>query len=125
MNYDYLIAGVAFVCIWIVLYLLNIKKTTAILKNKRNKKNKETIITEYKYLCSKFGINIKNLLNKKMAIVISFIDAFIITVVFLIIMLIPLKMMWQLLIGFVLLFGLIYSIYEILGRMLVKKGYKE
>lgn len=125
MNYDYIIAGIAFVCIFIVLFVFNTKRTKDMLKNKKSKKNKELFITEYKYLCNKFNININNLLTKKMAFVISIIDSFIITIVFLVIMLIPLAIMWQLLIGFVLLFGLIYSIYEIVGRILVKKGYKE
>ena len=38
---------------------------------------------------------------------------------------IDLYIVWQLLIGFVLLFALIYSLYEIYGRHLVKKGYQK
>ena len=51
----------------------------------------------------------------------AIINAFIISSVVTIISNIKLKMMWQLLIGFVLLFALIYSLYEIYGRHLIKK----
>ena len=55
----------------------------------------------------------------------SFCNAFIISLTSTIICNIPLKMYYQLAIGFVILFGLIYSIFEIVGRHLNKKWGKE
>ncbi|MCR5787938.1 MAG: hypothetical protein K6G37_02520, partial [Bacilli bacterium] len=54
----------------------------------------------------------------------SLINGFIISVTVTVISNIKLHIAWQLLIGFALVFGLIYSVYEIYGRHLVKKGWK-
>jgi hypothetical protein len=88
----------------------------------KNKKKKNNEIMEVNYLVGKFKLDKKKLFNKKVTLICSLINAFIISSVVTIISNIKLKMMWQLLIGFVLLFGLIYSLYEIYGRILVKKG---
>ena len=56
---------------------------------------------------------------------VSLIDAFIISFVFVVITIIPWDMGFSMLLGFVLLFGLIYALYEILGRVLVKKGWSK
>ena len=53
------------------------------------------------------------------ALINSFIIAFVSTVI----SAIPAHVVWQLLVGFVLIFGLIYALYEIYGRILVKKGW--
>ena len=55
----------------------------------------------------------------------SFCNAFIISLTCTIISNIPLKMYFQLAIGFIILFALIYSIFEIVGRHLNKKWGKE
>ena len=69
-------------------------------------------------------------LNHKMNLnyvffMVSLIDAFIISFVFVVITIIPWDMGFSMLLGFVLLFGLIYALYEILGRVLVKKGWSK
>ena len=48
-----------------------------------------------------------------------------IVTVFLVISSIPWSIGFSMLLGFVLLFGLIYSLYEFLGRSLVKKGWSK
>ena len=55
----------------------------------------------------------------------SIIDAFIISFVTTFITIIKLDTIWQILIGFVLLFVLIYAFYEIYGRHLINKGLQE
>ena len=55
----------------------------------------------------------------------SFCNAFVISLTCTIISNIPLKMYFQLAIGFIIIFALIYSIFEIVGRHLNKKWGKE
>ena len=89
-------------------------------KGKKRKKNNE--LTEVTYLTSKFNLD-KNKLNlNKLLIVISIINAFIISLVSVVVMLIRINVILQLIIGFVLLISLIYALYELLGRFLVMKG---
>ena len=81
-------------------------------------------IMEFSYLIYKFKLDKNKVLYKPMGLYCALINGFIISGVVTIISNIKVKMIWQLLIGFVLLFGLIYSVYEIYGRILVKKGWK-
>jgi hypothetical protein len=92
-------------------------------KKPRKKDIKEII--EIKYLSITYGIVKEKILTKKFMFIISIIDAFIISSVFLVITLLPYGIFWQLLVGFAMLLGLIYSIYSILGRVLSKKGYDQ
>ncbi len=105
-------------------YLINKRKLKHMTNKSKSKKTKgpkkEKSIGELDYLISRFKLN-KRKLNKEKAIIwISLINSFIISFVSCIVMLLPLKMIWQLLIAFVLLFALIYSLYEIYGRHLKK-----
>ena len=96
------------------------------LKNKKNRKNKDKYIFSVKYLMNKFKLKKEKLLTKKLLFIYSILDSFIITLVFMIISLIEVPFIVQLFIGFALLFALIYAIYELLGRYLKKKeGYYE
>ena len=104
--------------VFIVDYLFVMKR-----KLKGKKKNNE--IMEVNYLVAKFKLDRNNIYLKPMCLWCSLINGFIISLTVTVISNIKLKMMWQLLIGFVLLFGLIYSIYEIYGRHLVRKGWKK
>ncbi|MBR5662997.1 MAG: hypothetical protein IKX00_05100 [Bacilli bacterium] len=90
----------------------------------KNKKIKNDQIMEFGYLIYKFKLDKNKVLYKPMGLYCALINGFIISGVVTIISNIKLKMIWQLLIGFVLLFGFIYSVYEIYGRILVKKGWK-
>ena len=92
-----------------------------IIGKKKRKKNVD--ITEIFYLVSKFKLDKTKLPYKYLLLGISLINAFIISLVAVVIMLIKIHIVFQLMIGFVLLFGLIYSCYELLGRYLVKKGF--
>lgn len=115
---------IVFLIVFLVDYLFILKrKSNYLLNNRVNKKKKKVDIMEISYLAFKFKIEKTSLYKKSIILWISFLNAFIISLVSTVISSIPLKMGWQLLIGFVLLFGLIYAIYDIFGRILVKKGY--
>lgn len=104
---------VAYLIVFIVTFLLNKHK----LKSKKKKE-----IGEINYLTKKFNLDSKKLNVKGMLVWISIIDAFIISFVGTFIIIIPVSFIWQILIGFVMLFGLIYALFEIYGRHLVNKG---
>lgn len=130
MNYElslYLSLGV-FILVFVVDYfLINKRKLTLIKKKgitKKGKKKKIKNIGELDYIIGKFKLDFKKINSDRAIIWISLINSFIIAIVSFIIMIIPLKIMWQMLIAFVLLFCLIYSLYEIYGRHLKKEQMK-
>ena len=90
-------------------------------KKKSKKKKKEKPLMEIEYLCNKFKLNRNKLNYKEFMFVFPLINSFIITIVTLILELIKIPFIFRLAIGFVLLLGLIYAIYEIYGNRLKKK----
>ena len=105
-------------------YLINKKRLYLITnkgKNKKGKNKKIKNIGELDYLIMKFKLDKKKINQNKAIFWIAIINSFIISSVSCVIMLIPLKLMWQMLIAFALLFALIYSIYEILQTETVPK----
>lgn len=101
-----------FLIVFIVTFLLNYRKV---------KKKKFDSIGEMNYLILKFKLN-KNKINYKREILyISIINSFIISSVGTFVTWLDIMIILQLALGFVLLFLLIYSLYEIYGRHLVKK----
>ena len=109
--------GAIFIIVSLV-YLLFVNK-------KRLKKDKIKEMGEVSYIVGKFKLNTKKINLKSIVITIGFINAFIISFVCMIVAAIPLKMIWQLSIGFVLLFALVYSLYEIYGRILISLGWSK
>ena len=108
------------IIIFIVDYVFVMKR-----KLKGTKKKNKDDIMEISYLIGKFKLDKSKVLYKPVALWCALLNGFIISFVSTIICNIKLHLMWQLLIGFVLLFALIYSVYEIYGRHLVKKGWKK
>lgn len=111
-----IIAIIMFILIFFVSYLLNIFKLGVYAKEKVHK------ILEVRYLCIKFNIREETLLNKGFLLFTSLINSLIMTGVFLVIELLDMHIMFRLMIGFILLLGLIYSIYGILGKFLERRG---
>lgn len=131
MNYEesiYIFIGLMII-IFIVDYFIINKRKLKLINNKgvtkKGKKKKVKTIGEIDYLVYKFKLNPKTINKDKMILWISIINSFIISIVSSIIMLMPFKIMWQMLIAFVLLFGLIYSLYEIYGRHLKNQEEKK
>lgn len=114
----------AFILVFLIDYFLINKKKLNLIKNKgktkKGKTKKIKNIGELDYVIAKFKLDFKKIDTEKAIIWISLINSFIISLVSFIIMIIPLKIAWQMLIAFALLFGLIYSLYEIYGRHLKK-----
>jgi len=126
MNYEeafYLFLGLL-ILIYIIDYFLINKHRLKLIRNngitKKGKKKKAKNISELDYLVSKFKLNKDKLNEEKVIIWISLINSFIIAITSSIIILLPFKLMWQMLIAFIMLFGLIYALYEIYGRHLKK-----
>ncbi|MBR1679634.1 MAG: hypothetical protein IJ772_00720 [Bacilli bacterium] len=105
-----------FLIIFVLLYFIYLRQI------KRKKKRE---IIELVYLQNKFHLDSKKLNARKQILWISMIDAFIMSFVWTFMNFIPVDFGWQLMIAFVLVFALIYSMYEIYGRHLVKKGYQK
>lgn len=122
MNYKE--AVIVFVILMIIIFIVDYfvinKRKLKNLNAKGVKNKKKKSIGEIDYLVVKFGLNPKKINKKRVILDISIINSFIISIVSSVIMLMPLKLVWQMLIAFALLFGLIYSLYEIYGRHLKK-----
>lgn len=100
------------------IYYLNKKKS------KKSKRKKDyTICLEMKYLIKKFKITSSVVDTNKMAIIISLVDAFIIATTLTLMMIISTNFIIQVPIGFLIALVLIYFSYEILGRILKKRGF--
>ena len=94
-------------------------------KRLKSKKIKNTDILEISYLIGKFKLDPNKILFKPLSLYCALINGFIISFTVTVISNIKVHMIFQLLIGFVMLFGLIYSVYEIYGRILIKKGWQK
>lgn len=115
MN-DYIISLICFVLILVVSFIIFMIINLRLVNKKEYYK-----ILGMEYLVNKFNLNKAKVSFKKIAITTSVINSFIIAFVATIVYMIPLKLFFQLGIGFVLLIILIYAIYEIYGRFLHKK----
>ena len=132
MN-EYLLSVCIFIALFIIVFVVDYflinKRKLNLIRNKgvtkKGKQKKIKNISEIDYLSFKFKLDTKKLDMDKMIIVISIINAFIISIVSSVIMLMPFAIMWQMIIAFALLFGLIYALYEIYGRHLKRKEEKK
>lgn len=107
---------VLYCIVFVVNYIWNLRKV---------KKKKYDAIGEMNYLIAKFKLDKKRIDYKKEILYISLINSFIIASVGIFVTCLNIMMILQLAIGFVLLFALIYTLYEIYGRHLVKKTRRE
>ena len=110
--YDLLFFLIVFLVVFVINYLMSVKKI---------KKRKKIELVDY--LVVRFKLSSKKIKARKMVLTISLINAFIISSVATCITMLDISFIWQFMIGFVLVFALIYSLYEIYGRYLVRKGY--
>ena len=94
-------------------------------KKKTKKKQKQVEVGELNYLVSKFKLDQKKLNWKNLAIMFALINAFIMAFVVAILEFVSGEFYIKLPIAFVLIFALIYSLYEIYGRYLKNKQERE
>ena len=111
---------VVYLLVFLVYYFYICRK-----KKRKNQKSKRgfRITSEMYYLITKFKLDEKSLDIKKLAKGVALINAFIIAFVSTVLISLKMQTILRLLIGFVLLFILIYACYEIYGNYL-KKGRK-
>lgn len=105
-----------FILLFIIVFIANF-----MLNHRKVKKKKFDSIGEMNYLISKFKLNKKKINYKHEIFYISFINSFIISSVGTFVTCLDIMIILQLALGFILLFALIYSLYEIYGRHLLKK----
>lgn len=126
IGYYILSFFVIYVVVFVLHYFFLTKPAIDEVLGKAKKKSKKVNkkgprkIGEVEYLVYKFKLDRKKLNYQSLKIMIPLLNSFIITFVTFIIELIPVKIVFKLLIGFVLLTALIYAIYEIYGRHLLK-----
>ena len=116
-----------FIVVFLINFLLIFKRGYENIKKQKSKKKNKKLeeFVGLSYLIPKFKLDINKMNLNYVFFMVSLIDAFIISFVFVVITIIPWDMGFSMLLGFVLLFGLIYALYEILGRVLVKKGWSK
>ena len=120
-------AGIFFLILLVIVFLVDYlfikRRYLRRVKKKKNKKNKE--LTKIVYLVSKFNLDKNKLPMPLLLFIISLINAFIISLVAVVVILSNTYVVLELLLGFILLFALIYAIYELLGRYLERRGYSK
>ncbi len=94
------------------------------LNNKNKKKKKHSDIMEIRYLSITANINKELLMHRRFLLLFGIINAFIVDIVFVIVMVIKVPIFIKFVLGLFLFLGLIYSIYGILGKILVMKGFE-
>lgn len=104
---------IVFIIIFIINYFLYIRKKKRLNKNK--------VPVELYYLVSMYKLDIKKIKYKKFLWIYSFINTFIVSTIYIIVVYLVEGFLWQLLIGTVLLILLIIICYGILGRYYQKK----
>ncbi len=102
-----------------------IGRLTLYLMGKMGKKHKEKsgISVEIKYLISKFNLKKSKLDKKRYAAIISFLDAIIISATLIIVITITDNFFLEMILGLFIVIMFIYILYEILGRILIWKGF--
>lgn len=95
------------------------------LSRKKSKINesKNGIAVEMKYLINKFKLVESKIDKKSFAAIISFLDAIIISGSLIIVIVITDNTVFEMILGLIVVTILIYVIYEILGKILIKKGF--
>ncbi len=118
---------ILFILVFLVNYLLVYKYEYTNIKKEKNKKKRKKLedFLGFSYLIPRFSLDVKKMNLEFTFFYLSLINAFIIAFVFMVLLFVPWDIGFSLLLGFVLLFGLIFSLYEIFGRILVKKGWSK
>ena len=89
---------------------------------KEYKEGKQQV--EINYLISRFKLDMRVTKYKTVKFLVALLNSFIISVTFTIIINLKFKYVYKLMIAFVIMFILIYSLYEIVGRALKRKELK-
>lgn len=91
------------------------------IRNKKVLKENDGIGTGF--VIRRFNLDLKKITYKKVAIIVSLVNSLIISFTSVIVINID-NFIYKILVGFVLIFALIFSLYEIVGRYLYKSQFK-
>ena len=108
--------GICFVVILLIYLIINITV------RKEYKEGKQQV--EINYLINKFKLDMRVTKYKTIKLIVAFLNSFIIAFTFTIIINLKFKYAYKLMIAFVIMFIMIYSLYEITGRILKRKELK-
>lgn len=109
--------GICFITV-LLIYLLFINKKF----RKEYKEGKEQV--EIYYLVKRFKLDMKITKYKTIKLIVSILNSFIVAFTFTVIINLKIKYAYKLMVAFLIMFILIYSLYEITGRILKKKELK-
>ena len=109
--------GISFITV-LLIYLLFINKKF----RKEYKEGKEQV--EIYYLIKRFKLNMRLTKYKTIKLIVSILNSFIVAFTFTVIINLKVKYVYKLMIAFLIMFILIYSLYEITGRILKRKELK-
>ena len=109
--------GICFITV-LLIYLLFINRKF----RKEYKEGKEQV--EIYYLIKRFKLNMRLTKYKTIKLIVAFLNSFIVAFTFTVIINLKVKYVYKLMIAFLIMFILIYSLYEITGRILKKKELK-
>lgn len=119
MN-KFLLNGIYFLGAYVIIFLIYVFVINR--KKKTYKETKENL--EVQYLVKKFNLDKRKVKYSTLKWYINFINPLIISTTFVIVTNIE-SLLWGILVGFIVMMTLIYSIYEIVGRILKKRGSKD
>lgn len=109
--------GICFITV-LLIYLLFINKKF----RKEYKEGKQQV--EINYLINKFKLDMRVTKYKTIKLIVAFLNSFIIAFTFTIIINLKFKYAYKLMFAFAIMFIMIYSLYEITGRILKRKELK-
>lgn len=109
----------------ILIFVFILRFIVYLISKKKKNDRKKGIMMEMQYLINRFKLDKGKVNTINMALVLSIMDAFIIAASLFLSLRISDNTIIELLIAFVLVFGLIILSNEILGKILKKKGYEK
>ncbi len=119
MKETIIINLIYFLCAYLILFLIYV-----FIINKKRKLYKEGKNTlEVNYIVNKFKLDMRKIKYKELKWTLTFINPLIMSLTFIIVINIK-NTLLSLLLGFIIMIILIYSVYEIIGRYFKKRGEK-
>jgi len=119
MTIEYILLNtIFFMSVFLIIFIVDFY---IISKEKNKKKKIEKMTSQDVYIIKKFDLDSERISLRQLNFHISIINAFIIAFVSTVVSITDFHIGVQLAISFVLLFGLIYSLYELYGRYMKKR----
>ena len=109
----------------IIFVIVIILRYVVYLFSKKEKNKKDGIMMEMQYLINRFKLDKTKMNTKSMAFLLSIMDAIIVSSSLFLSLKISDNTIIELLVAFILVFGLIILLNELLGKILRKKGYEK